>query len=140
MGPLLPKFKILEHTADLKIQAFGRDKKELFLNALYGMQSALRPEIEEPSKERKREIKVESLDLPSLLVDFLSEINYLNETQKEAYFKGKIKKLSDTFLEAEIFGKKVKNFGLVIKGVTFHDLKVEKREDGLWEAIVLFDI
>jgi len=134
------KFKILEHRADLKIRAFGKTKEELFLNAMLGMEAALRPKIKSQKLKVKTKIRIESEDLTCLLVDFLSEINYLNETNREVYQKIHFEKFSDKEIEAEIFGYKVKSFGLQIKGVTFHDLDIHQREDGTWEATVLFDI
>ncbi|HEY0087507.1 MAG TPA: archease [Candidatus Lokiarchaeia archaeon] len=150
----MKKFEILEHKADLKIRSFGRTKEELFLNMLNGMSQGQKPEIK--SKEKiKREIKIKSLDLPSLLVDFLSEVLYLTQANKEIYSDVKFKKFSGSELEAELFGKKVERFGEDIKAVTYHNLEINQRperskggrktnvlrpKDGSWEAIVLFDI
>lgn len=134
----MEKYKILEHTADLKIKAFGKDKKELFENVMLGMQKALRAKIKNKKVETK--IRIESEDFSTLLVDFLSEINYLNEVNQEIFEKIRFEKFSDRKIEAEIFGRKVGSFGLQIKGVTFHDLDVRQRKDGIWEATVLFDI
>ena len=80
----MKKFEILEHKADLKIRAFGKTKEELFLNMLLGMSESMNPEIEAGTRV-KREIKIESLDLPALLVDFLSEALYQSQTNKEVY-------------------------------------------------------
>jgi len=132
-------YKILPHIADVKIQAFGKTKKELFSNALKGMIAVLRPEIQETDK-RQRKIGVASADLNSLLADFLSETLYLIQTNKEVYDEVKFANFSDTKLEGELSGKSVARFGEDIKGVTYHDLKVKKNEDGIWEATVLFDI
>ncbi len=134
----MKNFEILEHSADLKIRAFGSDKEQLFWNMMRGMQASLRSNPSEQKTETK--IMVQSEDLLSLLVDFLSEINYLNEINQEVYYRIKFDKFSDTELEAELSGYKVKRFGLQIKGVTFHDLDVSQKQDGQWEATVLFDI
>ena len=132
------KFEILEHKADLKIRAFGKDKKELFENAMVGMLESAKYEGE--GEEIKQEVKISSLDLPSLLVDFLSEVLYLVETKKETYQKVNFKKLTKNEIEAELVGKKLKRMGVHIKAVTHHDLDIHQREDGVWEAIALFDI
>lgn len=132
------KYQILEHTADLKIKAFGRIKEELFENAMLGMQSATRPRIKK--KEAETKISITSENLESLFVDFLSEINYLNEINQEIYQGIKFEKFSDREIVAELSGQKVSGFGLQIKGVTFYDLDVHQKEDGTWEATILFDI
>jgi SHS2 domain-containing protein len=136
----MKKFEILEHKADLKIRAFGKTKEELFENAMIGMQSALRPKIKNQKSKIKKRIKIKSINLSSLLVDFLSEINYLNEVNKQVYQDIKFTKFSNTELKGDIFGKEVERFGMDIKGVTYHDLDIHQKKDKTWEAIVLFDI
>ncbi|MGC9031427.1 MAG: archease [Minisyncoccia bacterium] len=132
------KFEILEHKADLKIRAFGKEKLELFLNAMLGMFESAKYEAE--GSKIKREIKISSLDLSSLLVDFLSEVLYLSEVNQEVYDEIQFKKFSDKNIEGILIGKKLKRIGVLIKGVTYHDLEIQQRKDGVWEATILFDI
>ena len=134
------KYEILEHKADLKIRAFGKTKEELFLNMMIGMNENMKPEIKEPIEKTKREIKIESPDLDSLLVDFLSEVLYLIQVNKEIYNNIEFKKFTDTEIEAELFGQKAERFGEDIKAVTYHQLDVCQTKGGTWEARVLFDI
>lgn len=152
----MKKFDILEHKADLKIRVYGKDKKELFENALVGMFGAAKYEpASAPSfvktsegnkatagkgRKIKREIKISSFDLPSLLVDFLAEALYLCETKKEVYDIIKIERFNDKHIEGILLGKKLKRMGVEIKGVTYHNLEIRQREDGIWEATILFDI
>jgi len=156
----MKKYEILEHKADLKIRAFGKTKEELFLNMLKGMTSGLRPKIKshliakqlptvhtQQGAKRlvrklkvKNKIKIKSLDLAALLVDFLSEVLYLTQVNREVYDSVKFNKFSDTKLEAELLGQKVDRFGEDIKAVTHHDLDVRQRTNDIWEATVLFDI
>jgi len=135
----MKKYEILEHKADLKIRAFGRTKEELFLNMLLGMMSALRAQIQNP-KSKIRKIKIKSLDLEALLVDFLSEVLYLSQVNKEIYNNVKFSKFTNTELGVELAGQKVERFGEDIKAVTYHSLNIHKRDNGVWEATVLFDI
>ena len=137
---LWKKYETLEHKADLKIRAFGETKEELFYNTLLGMGESMKPEIQKPGKKINREIKIVSLDLPALLVDFLSEALYLSQTNKEVYLDAKFKKFSDNRLEGELFGQKVKSFNEDIKAVTHHGLNIRQRTDDIWEATILFDI
>ncbi|PIY73918.1 MAG: archease [Candidatus Portnoybacteria bacterium CG_4_10_14_0_8_um_filter_40_50] len=134
------KYEILEHKADLKIRAFGKTKEELFLNMMIGMNENMKPEIKKPIEKTKREIKIESPDLDSLLVDFLSEVLYLIQVNKEIYNNMEFKKFTDTEIEAELFGQKAERFGEDIKAVTYHQLDVCQTKGGTWEARVLFDI
>lgn len=135
----MEKYEILEHLADLKIRAFGKNKKELFLNMLKGMVDSQKPEIEN-KETKKRKIKIESIDLSNLLVDFLSEILYLSQINREAYQDFKFKNFSDKKVCGDLFGQKVKRFGEDIKAVTYYSLDIHQRRDKVWEATVLFDI
>jgi len=134
------KYEILEHPADLKIRAFGKTKEELFFNMMIGMNENMKPEIKEPIEKTKRNIKIESPDLDSLFVDFLSDVLYLSQANKEIYFDVKFIKFTDTEIEAELFGQKVERFNEDIKAVTYHQLDARQREDSTWEATILFDI
>lgn len=134
------KFEILEHKADLKIRAFGETKEDLFRHCLEAMAESMKPEMRKPEEKTKREIKIKSLDSSALLVDFLSEVLYQTQVNKETYNDVKFQKLTDTKLESEILGQKVERFGEDIKAVTYHNLEINQKKDGSWEAIVLFDI
>ena len=145
----MKKFEVLEHKADLKIRVFGKTKEELFGNAVLAMMESMKPVKEENEEQNKKEIKIKSLDLPALLVDFLSEVLYLTQVNKEVYDKIKFKKLSlpqpsagegRAELVAEVSGKKVKRFNQDIKAVTYHDLEIQEKENGSWQATILFDI
>jgi SHS2 domain-containing protein len=135
----MKQFEILEHKADLKIRVFGKTKEELFENAMIGMFEAAKYEKEIKNQKSKIKIKVKSIDLPSLLVDFLSEILYLVETRKEVYQKVEFKEFSDNEIEATLIGKKLKRMGVHIKAVTYHQLNIKKR-GGFFEAEIIFDI
>lgn len=133
------KYEILEHKADLKIRVFGKTKEELFLNTLLSMTEGQKPEIK--GKEKiKREIEIKSIDLQTLLVDFLSEALYLSQVNKEIYFDINFEKFSDAKLKGKLIGQKVERFGEDIKAVTHHDLDIGQKKDGTWEATILFDI
>jgi SHS2 domain-containing protein len=135
----MKKFEILEHKADLKIRAFGKTKEELFLNMLTGMTESQKPEIKN-EEEVKREIKISSPDLLSLLVDFLSEALYLAQVNKEVYFGVRFKKISNNEIEGELIGQKTERFNEDIKAVTYHNLDIHQIKNNTWEATVLFDI
>jgi SHS2 domain-containing protein len=136
----MKKFEILEHKADLKIRVFGKTKEELFENAMVGMFKAAKYETTKQLTTKQQKIEISSLDLPSLLVDFLSEVLYLVETKKLVFEKVEFKKFSENKIEAILIGKPLKRMGVHIKGVTYHDLDIHQEKDGTWQATILFDI
>jgi SHS2 domain-containing protein len=136
----MKKYQILEHKADLKIKVFGKTKEELFENAMVGMLKAAKYQKKLKSQNSKVKIKIKSMDLPSLLVDFLSEILYLVETKKIVFEKVEFKKFTENEIEAILTGKLLKRMGVHIKGVTYHDLDIHQEKDKTWRATILFDI
>lgn len=131
------QFEFLPHPADVKMRVWGKNKAELMRNAVLGVMNFMRPEYGE--EKISREVRVESLDFPTLLVDFLSEVLAQADLGDEAYEEIKIDDMTDKTISATFFGRKVKKFEDDIKAVTYHDLTVEKKNDR-WEAVVTFDI
>jgi SHS2 domain-containing protein len=134
------KFEILEHKADLKIKVFGKTKEELFENAMVGMFEAAKYETTKRLTTKQQTIKISSVDLPSLLVDFLSEILYLVETKKLVFEKVEFRKLTENEIEGILAGRPLKRMGVHIKGVTYHDLDIRQEKNRTWQATILFDI
>lgn len=135
----MKEYELLEHTADLKIKAYGKDLPELFSNILKGMFENCRPILDNSQSSIDRKINIKSENLEALLIDFLSEALYLSDVNNEVYFQSNFKILTNNKLIGKIVGKKVERLGLEIKAVTWYDLKV-KKENNLWTAVVLFDI
>ncbi len=136
-------FKYLEHTADAEFVSYGRTPDEAFVNAARAMFGL----VVEPSKVRpteSREISLTAGSLEDLLFDWLSELLYLSEVDRLVFskFEVKITKNGECRLEAKAHGEQVSprhEVFLHIKAVTYHDLRVEKRNN-VYEAQVLLDI
>jgi len=137
---MTPKFKILPHTADVRLKVIGKTKEELFKNALAGMAKILKKTAKE-KKPIKTKINIQSPDINSFLVDFLSEVLYQSQINHVIYGEAKFSKFSDNELEAEIFGFKIDEFDEDIKAVTYHELNIKKSPaNDFFETIVIFDI
>jgi len=135
-------FKILEHTADIRLLVKGKSPEELFREALRGMMSIASASAikNQKIKAEKREISVRANDRTALLVDFLSEVLVLSQINKEIYTEAYFNEFSEKELCAELDGFKVKNFGEDIKAVTYHEAEVKQNEKGEWETILIFDV
>jgi len=86
-----------------------------------------------------REVAVSGVDRETLLVNWLNELLYLQETQHETYSRFEIMEISDTHLRARVHGRPHGHEGRLIKAVTFHDLEVRRSEGG-WEATIVMDV
>ena len=145
----MKEFEILEHTADIGIAAYGKTKREVFINIARGMFEIIAGG-NKISKENLKEnfydkIKLEADNLEGLLFAWLNELLYIGETRLVILDRFKIKELSDYHIEAEVEGMKINppsvKIEKEIKAVTYHRLEIKKdKESDLWSAQVIFDI
>ena len=141
----MKKFEILEHTADIGIAAYGKTRKEVFINAAKGMFEIIAGENKNPKENFYDKIKLEADNLEGLLFAWLNELLYISETRLVILNKFHIKELSDFQIKAEVEGTKI-NLPSVkiekeIKAATYHHLEIKKDEEsGLWRAQIIFDI
>jgi SHS2 domain-containing protein len=136
-------FKYLEHTADAEFIAYGRTLDEAFANAARAMFNLV-VDLSKVRHVETREISLTAGSLEDLLYDWLSELLYLSEVDRLVFskFEVRITKNGEYWLDAKAYGEVVSprhEVFLHIKAVTYHDLRVEKR-DNVYEAQVLLDI
>ncbi len=133
------KFKFLEHTADIKFQAFGSSIEKVFKNSALAMFSAMSKE--EVKKTKNFRFEVEGKDYESLLYNFLEELLYLFDSEHFFLSGFKSLKIKGMKLEAEIFGDDAKNYdiGIDVKAVTYNEMFV-KEENRKWISQVVLDV
>lgn len=133
-------YEITGHTADISLRAEGGDLPELFESALLGMTEIIDPETDESSGDVLRRVELESYDRTALLIDFMNEALFLSERNREFYFEVKFSEIGNTYLRAELRGRRAKFFGRDIKAVTYHGAEIKKDEAGNLETEIVFDI
>ena len=141
----MKEFEILEHTADIGIAAYGKNKREVFISAAKGMFEIIAGENKNLKENFYDKIKLEADNLEGLLFAWLNELLYIGETRLVILNKFQIKELSDYQIKAEVGGTKINPPSIKIekeiKAVTYHRLEIKKDEEsGLWRAQVIFDI
>ena|SRR3989344_1022746 len=134
------RYKFLEHTADIKFQAFGKSLNRAFENSAIAMFRAMTNE--RIRAKNKKIIKIDGRDKESLLYNFLEELIFLLDT--ENFFLSKIKVSIDAEnqkLTADLFGDDVKKYQphIDIKAVTYSEMFV-KQERGKWVCQVVLDV
>ncbi len=137
----MKRFEEIPHTADWSFRAFGRNLRELFENAafaMFSMQGSIDPNAQ-GAEEIEREVQVNGIDYESLLVNWLSELLYLQEAKRETYHRFRVEKISPTALKAQVFGRSAGKIDKIIKAATYHNLKIEQTPNG-WEAVVVVDV
>lgn len=131
-------FEELDHTADWKIRVWGKDYAELFRNAALAMY-ALMGEKERTGPDVTREIEVEAVDYPSLLVGWLNELLFYSEVHGEIYTDVEVHEISPERIRATVRGFVGRTELSKIKAATYHELDIQETPEGL-QATVVFDV
>jgi SHS2 domain-containing protein len=126
-------YVLLDHPADLGIEAFGKDLAGAFVQAAFALMSV----ILDPQKidcTQSRAIVLEGVDREHLLVKWLTEVLYLYDGQGFAAGHFVISELSSTGLKATLTGEPfdaIKHAPrLDVKAITYHQLLVEETAEG----------
>ena len=130
------RYEQLEHTADLALRIYGRDLRELFVNAAHAMFSQL-ADIQSIQPALQEGVRVEGSDYESLLVNWLNELLYLHETQEQVYSEFDIHELTPQHLRATVYGEQSHDVFAIIKAATYYDLAITKTAAGYTATIVL---
>jgi SHS2 domain-containing protein len=131
-------FKQLDHPSDIGLEVFGQDQKALFENAALGLFS-LMADLGAVEAKEDFALKVEGDDAESLLVNWLNELIFYQDSKKVLLKKFKIKKLSSRKLEAVASGEKIDlakhSIYRPVKAATYNQLQISKNQ-----ARIIFDV
>lgn len=135
------RYKFLEHTADIGLKVWGKNREELFANAAYGLTEIL---IEGKVEEKEKVIislKADTID--ELFHDWLSEINYFFLCKEIIFHNINVQVSYENDLKAVCYGEKynpkIHSCITEIKAITYHQLYVKFLNDQ-WTAQVYFDL
>jgi SHS2 domain-containing protein len=134
------KFKFLEHTADVKFQAFGNKEEKVFENSALALKESICGKIK-INGEKERIIKVEGKDFESLLYNFLEEIIYLLDAENFIISKISHIEIKNFKLKAIFIGDKASDykFNNEVKAVTYNEMFVKQKGKN-WISQVVLDV
>jgi SHS2 domain-containing protein len=127
-------FRILEHTADIGFEAFGKNEKDVLANATLALVSLITDPKRVKSEERKY-IDIKADDREQLLVRYLNEVLYLIDGESFVPAYAEVTFIADTSLRAEFIGEKRSDLHDIrtdVKAITYHQLAFEKTDNGYW--------
>ena len=125
----LPGFNLIDHPADLGIEARGSTMAEAFEQAATGLMSVIL-DVSSVEPRVSREVTLEASDQEHLLVKWLAEVLYLYDGEKFVSREFSISQLRQDSLRATVLGetfvaeKHVTR--LDVKAVTYHQLVVQE--------------
>ena len=139
---LMESYKILDHTADIGIEVWGKTKKEALANTVEAMFDLL-TDSNNISVVQTKQLTISGADIADTLINLLREALYMFHAQAWLCKKCEILELSAKKLVARFSGEpydaKKHQLKMEIKAVTYHTLKIERVDKG-WRARVIFDV
>ena len=132
-----------EHRADIGVRGIGRDLAEAFAQAALAMTAI----ITDPAGVRPAHsvhLACSEPDPELLLVDWLNQVIFEMATRHMLFSRFDVHIGGNGDLQAEIRGEAVDRTrhtpAVEIKGATFTELSVRRREDGFWVAQCVVDV
>ena len=143
-------FRLVDHTADLAIEATGATRDEALAEAALGLTAVLtgREDVHRLGRpEREVRFVIETPDLDALVVAFLAELLWLHESEDILWLGGgvRVEEGAGGMLRAVAAGNGVVHDaarhgrGVEVKAVTYHGLRFAREGPG-WTLWVLLDI
>jgi len=135
-------FEILEHTADIGFRARARSLAELFESAAEALVS-IAIELEDISPRLDYSLTATGHDTESLLVNWLNEVLYWMDGGQLAFRHFRVAEISHANVSGTARGEPRDparhRAKLIVKGITYHQLRIAQTTDG-WFAEVYLDI
>jgi SHS2 domain-containing protein len=135
-------FEVLEHSADVGFRAHAPTLPELFARAAEALVSmAMETAGIDPRESYPLEAEGDSPE--SLLVNWLSEVLYFVDGRRLAMRSFRVHELAHNRIRGEALGEPRNPSRhpakLVVKGVTYHQLKIARNDQG-WFCEVYLDV
>jgi SHS2 domain-containing protein len=133
-------FEEISHTADVKIHARAPTLEELFSETLKALMQVMYGTTSQG--EIQREVRIESSDIESLLIDFLSEVLFISEVES-LVFSGAFLRINGLSLIAELKGEPFDparhSGGSEVKGISYSGLAITHDANG-YMLDIIFDV
>ncbi len=133
------KFEYFDVTADIGVKVWGNTIDELFENAAIAVTSLM---INPTKLERKitKEIFIEGNDISSLLINWITELLIIRDSEAILFSSFKVNVSSDgRSLTAKIFGNHIigSTIEMDIKAITYSLFKLKKLDKTFYTQFVL---
>lgn len=131
----------LPHTADTGLEATAPDLAGLITELVLGM-FELMGDIDPCPGGREDSVEIRAATTEDLVVDCLSELLYISETEDTHFCRVEVETVEDLHLVMRLWGvpaSSVEPTGPPIKAVTYHQLEVTEGDRG-WYGRVYFDV
>ena len=135
-------FEILEHTADLKLHAWGGSLEALFRSAAEGLYHVI-GELVVTGQAETVSIEIEAPDATDLFHDWLAELLFRFDSACVHIEPDRFDRIDACGLVVRAQQRRIdpvrSQFNAEVKAVTYHGLHVEQRAER-YEATVILDL
>ena len=136
----MKRFKLIEHTADIGLIAYGQDLAEAFSNAAYGLFSII-TDLRRVRKVESRIVELQERSPEDLLFSWLNHLIYLFDTEQMLFKSWDVQEFDGLKIKSVCFGEKADplrhDLKLGVKAATYYMLKVDPEKN---QVQVIFDI
>ncbi len=135
-------YKFLEHTADEKFIAEGKDLEEAFRESAMALKESICGKIK-VLDQIKKEIKLDGTSLENLLYKFLEEFLVLLDS--ESFLLSEVEEVSidkaSFILKAKVSGDNAEKYHFTndVKAVTYSQMEIKETDKG-FECIAVLDV
>jgi len=136
-------YRIIDHTSDVGLELEASTLTGLFVAAAEGLMHIICPHCQiKPAQSHPLQVCGENLE--ELLVNWLSELNYLCQVQRFLTARVKITEIHERFLQAEVTGETRDPLRHAmrseIKAVTYHRIEVYQEAADKWRGRIYMDL
>ncbi len=136
----MKRYRLIEHTADIGLVAYGNTLAEAFGNAAYGMFSII-ANLGTVREVESRRLDISEKDREDLLFEWLNSLIYLFDVDTLLFKRFDISHLDENSLQAVCYGERYDpsrhRLKLGVKAATYHMLKVDRAKN---QVQVIFDV
>lgn len=136
------RYRLLEHTADLRVAVFGSTLAELYVNTAWMLFDVML-DLAGIGETESRPVVIQSADSEELYLDWIRELLFLFSTTGFVVRRAEVRELTADRLAATLHGERCDparhGLKLEIKTPTYHGFRLEETPAG-WQATILFDV
>ncbi|MGA1839144.1 MAG: archease [bacterium] len=133
----------MDTTADVGLTSCGLSLKELYVNMAKGLFSLIAP-LPCVRKKLCHRVNAQASSHEELLVAWLNELIFVRETEDLLFRYFEIISLDKNQLESVCLGEVIDPnkhvLRMEIKAATYHRTSIWRDSNGLWRAMVIFDV
>jgi len=136
----MKRYKLIEHTADMGLVAYGHDLAGAFANAAYGL-FAIIADLGRVKEKESRQIELQEEDVETLLFEWLNRLLYVFDVEMLLLKRFDMEHFDGSSLKATCYGEKYDparhRLKRGVKSATYHMLKVDRERN---QVRVIFDV